>query len=115
MQLLRSPTVFVFVLALLHSGFHGARAEDIEDNEDKLSCAPGPHDVTNLFPDADPRAPDIFNVSWTTSAGEKPIVLEVVREWSPLGVDRFYQLFLDNFFNCAAFFRVVPSKYRTTP
>jgi peptidyl-prolyl cis-trans isomerase A (cyclophilin A) len=102
MQLLKSPTVFVFVLALLHSGFHGARAED------KKSCAPGSHNVTNLSPTADPRAPDVFKVSWSTSAGERPIVLEVVRKWSPLGVDHFYQLVLDNYFNCAAFFRVVP-------
>jgi hypothetical protein len=106
MQLLKSPTVFVFVFALLHSRFHGARAD-----QDKLSCAPGSHSVTNVFPDADPRAPDSFMVSWSTSAGEKPIVLEVVREWSPLGVDRFYQLFLDNYFNCAAFFRIAPSKF----
>jgi hypothetical protein len=81
MQLLKSPTVFIFVLVLLHSGFHGARAED------KMSFAPGFHNVTNLSPNADPRAPDVFKVSWSTSTGEKPIVLEVVREWSPLGVD----------------------------
>jgi peptidyl-prolyl cis-trans isomerase A (cyclophilin A) len=101
MQLLKSPSIFVFVLALLHS-VHGASAED------KMSCDPGSHNVTNLSPNTDPRAPDVFKVSLSTSAGEKPIVLEVVREWSPLGVDHFYQLALDNYFNCAAFFRVVP-------
>jgi hypothetical protein len=101
MQLLKSP--IVFVLALLHSGFHGARAA-------VLNCAPGTHNVTNLYPGADPRAPDVFIVSWSTSAGEKPIVLEVVREWSPRGVDHFYQLVLDNYFNCAAFFRIAPGK-----
>jgi hypothetical protein len=90
MQLLKSPTVFMFVLVLLHSGFPGARAED------KMSCAPGSHNVTNLSPDADPRAPDIFKVSWSTSAGEKPIVLEGVREWSPLGVDHLTSYSLCN-------------------
>jgi peptidyl-prolyl cis-trans isomerase A (cyclophilin A) len=110
MQLLKSPTrtVFVFVLALLLSGFHCARADHTDDHDDKMSCDPGSHNVTNLSPDADPRAPDVFTVSWSTSAGENPIVLEVVREWSPLGVDHFYQLVLDNYFNCAAFFRVSP-------
>jgi hypothetical protein len=111
MQLRKSPTVFLFILALLHSGFHGARADHSDDHEDKTACVPGSHNVTNVSPDADPRAPDVFMVSWSTSAGDEPIVLEVVREWSPLGVDRFYQLYLDNFFNCAAFFRIAPSKF----
>jgi len=49
----------------------------------------------------------------TTATGVAPpreIVMEVVRKWSPLGVDRFYQLLLDNYYDCAAFFRVVPGK-----
>jgi peptidyl-prolyl cis-trans isomerase A (cyclophilin A) len=102
MQLLKPPTLFISVLALLLSGFHGAKAEE------KMSCTPGSHNITNLFPNADPRAPDRFEVSWITTAGNLKIRLEVVREWSPLGVDHFYQLVLDNYFNCAAFFRVVP-------
>ena len=35
-------------------------------------------------------------------------MLEVIRDWSPLGVDRFYQLIQDNYYDCGAFFRVVP-------
>lgn len=36
------------------------------------------------------------------------ILLEVTRAWAPLGVDRFYALLQDGFYNEAAFFRVVP-------
>jgi peptidyl-prolyl cis-trans isomerase A (cyclophilin A) len=61
-----------------------------------------------LYPESDPVAPDTFTVVWNTTVSTQPIVLEVIREWSPLGVDRFYQLIQDNYYDCAAFFRVVP-------
>lgn len=79
----------------------------------KAECVPGLHDVPNLSPASDPRAPEKFRVQWGTSYGDgsQPIVLEVTRSWSPLGVDRFYQLLLDNYYNCAAFFRIVPGKF----
>ena len=75
-------------------------------------CVPRPHNVENLSPAKDPRAPDVFHVTWdfigNNAASSASIVLEVTRAWSPLGVDRFYQLVLDNYYDCAAFFRVVP-------
>jgi peptidyl-prolyl cis-trans isomerase A (cyclophilin A) len=73
------------------------------------------HAVKNPYPNPDPPAPDSFHVKWwttarsaTTVAAPIPIVLEVVRKWSPRGVDRFYSLVRDNYYDCAAFFRVVP-------
>lgn len=75
--------------------------------DEKLNCSPGLHDFT----DTTLQAPPNFTVTWKTTAdSEDNIVIEVIREWSPLGADRFYQLVLDNFFNCATFFRVVPGK-----
>lgn len=36
-----------------------------------------------------------------------PLVIEVYREWAPLGADRFLDLVKDNFFTDIAFFRCV--------
>jgi homoserine O-acetyltransferase len=36
------------------------------------------------------RAPDVCKVKLETTEGD--IVIEMRREWSPLGVDRFYNL-----------------------
>ena len=58
----------------------------------------------------DPRslsevAPAIYTVRLDTSTG--PVVIEVHREWAPLGADRFYNLVKSGFFNDVRFFRVI--------
>jgi peptidyl-prolyl cis-trans isomerase A (cyclophilin A) len=52
------------------------------------------------------KAPAIFKVKFTTSAGD--FVVEVHRDWAPLGADRFYNLVRYGYFTNAAFFRVLP-------
>ena len=49
------------------------------------------------------RAPAAFKVKFDTSKG--PFVVEVHRDWAPLGADRFYNLVNNGFFNNARFFR----------
>jgi peptidyl-prolyl cis-trans isomerase A (cyclophilin A) len=51
-------------------------------------------------------APDSFQVRFQTTKGD--IVTQVTRAWSPLGVDRFYNLVRNGFFDDVAFFRVIP-------
>jgi peptidyl-prolyl cis-trans isomerase A (cyclophilin A) len=51
-------------------------------------------------------APDKFQVSFFTNAGE--FVVEVNRDWAPIGADRFYNLVKNGFYDDTAFFRVVP-------
>jgi peptidyl-prolyl cis-trans isomerase A (cyclophilin A) len=51
-------------------------------------------------------APASFHVNLDTTKG--PVVVEVTRVSSPLGVDRFYNLVKAKYFDGARFFRVVP-------
>jgi peptidyl-prolyl cis-trans isomerase A (cyclophilin A) len=51
------------------------------------------------------KAPELFKAQFTTTKGD--VIVEVHRDWAPLGADRFYNLVKNGFFNNAAFFRVV--------
>ena len=52
------------------------------------------------------KAPEVFKAQFTTTKGD--FVVEVHRDWAPLGADRFYNLVKNGYFTNAAFFRVVP-------
>src|SRR5438067_9267692 len=52
-------------------------------------------------------APPLYRAKFTTTHGD--IVVEVHREWAPIGADRFYNLVKNRFFTDASFFRVVPN------
>jgi cyclophilin family peptidyl-prolyl cis-trans isomerase len=52
----------------------------------------------------DQRAPDLFHVRLETTKGI--MRLELHREWSPHGVDRFYNLVRRGYYNDAAVFRI---------
>jgi len=51
------------------------------------------------------RAPADYKVKFDTSKGD--FVVEVHRDWAPLGADRFYNLVKNGFYNDARFFRVI--------
>jgi peptidyl-prolyl cis-trans isomerase A (cyclophilin A) len=51
------------------------------------------------------HAPDTVRVRFETSKG--PFVVEAYRNWSPNGVDRFYQLVRMGYFDDVRFFRVI--------
>jgi peptidyl-prolyl cis-trans isomerase A (cyclophilin A) len=50
-------------------------------------------------------APAIFKVKFETSQGD--FVVESQREWAPLGVDRFYNLVKNGYYDGICFFRVI--------
>jgi len=51
------------------------------------------------------QAPDQFKVRFETTKGH--FVVEVHRDWAPVGADRFYNLVMADFFEDVAFFRTV--------
>jgi peptidyl-prolyl cis-trans isomerase A (cyclophilin A) len=51
-------------------------------------------------------APDSFRVAFTTNRGT--FLVEARRAWAPKGVDRFYELVGDGFFDENRFYRVLP-------
>jgi peptidyl-prolyl cis-trans isomerase A (cyclophilin A) len=51
------------------------------------------------------KAPDTFKAKFDTSKGV--IVIEVHRDWAPLGADRFYNLVKNGFYDDIRFFRVL--------
>jgi peptidyl-prolyl cis-trans isomerase A (cyclophilin A) len=51
------------------------------------------------------QAPAVYRARFETSQG--PFVIEVHREWAPLGADRFYNLVKNGFYDGTRFFRVL--------
>ena len=52
------------------------------------------------------KAPERFRARFDTTKGT--FIIEVHREWSPNGVDRFYNLVKNGYYDGVKFFRVVP-------
>ena len=53
------------------------------------------------------KAPALFKAKFDTSKGI--FVIEVHRDWAPLGADRFYNMVTNGFFSGVRFFRVIPN------
>ena len=51
------------------------------------------------------KAPEVYKVKMSTTKGD--FVIEVHRDWAPLGADRFYNLVKLGYFTDVVFFRVV--------
>ena len=51
-------------------------------------------------------APEVFKAKFETTKGA--FVIEVHRDWSPAGADRFYALVKNGYYDGVKFFRVVP-------
>jgi cyclophilin family peptidyl-prolyl cis-trans isomerase len=71
--------------------------------------APSTQLLTPAVPELNRRAPDLFQVRLETSKGT--IVLELHRDWSPHGADRFYNLVRAGFYDEARFFRVIKERW----
>jgi peptidyl-prolyl cis-trans isomerase A (cyclophilin A) len=71
------------------------------------TAAPKPAAANKLLTPASltAKAPETYKVKFDTSKGV--FVVEVHREWAPLGADRFYNLVRNGFYNNVRFFRVL--------
>jgi len=114
MFLFSFTTVLIVILLVYNVAVVAAAGE-----YNKNSCYSGEHTILNPSPDPDTKSPEIwyFHIPTTVTGnginivgdnGNNMIVIEIHREWSPLGADRVYSLVKDNYYDCAAFFRVVP-------
>ncbi|MGE3275840.1 MAG: peptidylprolyl isomerase [Vicinamibacterales bacterium] len=77
-----------------------------------VACAGSPR-VPDLANPADPAfsapAPARARVTLDTTKG--PVVIEVIRAWSPLGADRFIALARSGFYDNATIFRIRPGAF----
>jgi peptidyl-prolyl cis-trans isomerase A (cyclophilin A) len=55
------------------------------------------------------KSPAVFRVRFETTAGS--FIVEAHRDWSPHGVDRFYELVRTKYYDDSRFFRVVPARW----
>ena len=56
-------------------------------------------------PEMNQKAPDVFQAKFETSQGD--FVVEVHRDWAPIGADRFYNLVKGGYYDECRFFRVI--------
>ncbi|MEI6666717.1 MAG: peptidylprolyl isomerase [Acidobacteriota bacterium] len=89
----RPSAAFVFVMSGLVMAAGGACAQPPAGGGLKTPAA------------LSETAPGVFNATFETSAGS--FVVEVHRDWAPLGADRFYNLVKNGFYDDCRFFRVI--------
>ena len=61
-----------------------------------------------FLPSIHHKAPQVFRVKFETTAGS--FLIEVHRDSSPHGTDRFYDLVRMKYYDDSRFFRVVPGR-----
>lgn len=105
-------SAFVAVAALFAAGCSSQPSKDAAEERAQSAQQPAPPPPVVPTPEekkAEPPKADanIFRVRFETSKG--PFVVEVHRDWAPIGAQRFEELVKTGYYNGARFFRVVPN------
>src|SRR5581483_183387 len=69
------------------------------------ACSSTPDTAKKVDVTKNERAPDVFNVNFDTSKGT--VIVEIHRDWAPIGVDHFYTLVKTGFYDGTRFYRVI--------
>ena len=88
------------VLAAVEFAACGEQVSTLKGNAPAVMMDPTGEQATQT-------APNEFKVRFETSAGT--FVIDVTRDWSPRGADRFYSLIRIGFYDDQRFFRVIPN------
>ena len=106
---IKAPLALAAVLIIAACNGDGGDAID-PPNTDQIPPASAPDHRTVLLDPTHPAwsepAPDTFEAHLETTRG--PFVIEVIREWAPVGADRFYNLIRHGYYDDVRFHRVVP-------
>jgi len=104
----------IYTLALVSLLFPAFSCKNPEKAEIKQEIAQEKTQAKEIQPDMEKlltpnmlteKAPSSFKVRFKTTKGD--MLLEIYRDWSPTGADRFYNLVKNGFFKDIAFFRVL--------
>src|ERR1700675_1137426 len=72
-----------------------------------LLCGCSQQPGTGSAPAKLEHAPDVYKVKFETSKGD--FVVQVNKDWAPLGAERFFQLVQSGYYDNARFFPVLPT------
>ena len=82
----------------------GCKSSDDSKPASKPATGAGVPKLQNVAA-ANETAPALYKVKFATTKGD--FVLEIHRDWAPIGADRFYNLVKIGYFDDVAFFRVI--------
>jgi peptidyl-prolyl cis-trans isomerase A (cyclophilin A) len=98
-------TLFTFLVVPLCVGLSASCKKSVESAPPVASPAPAMKAQLDKPQTLTERAKDVFQAKFATSKGD--FVIEVHRDWAPVGADRFYNLVKNGYYNDTRFFRVV--------
>lgn len=106
---MKSQNLIASGLLLVALAFTGCPKESSEPNSENKGQGAAPNkanpETKSGAPAEGQRAPDKFAVKLETTKGD--IIIDVTRDWAPLGADRFHELVMSGYFTDVAFFRVI--------